>query len=201
MSPRAKITLVTAVAVLAAGCQTTSPSTSDGSPPTMSIDFYDLPLQPDASEVENPHSYRFPPLRLRAQIGHRYGVVARLSDPQSGVRFFSIQEGKGYAECWVPGSTTQRHKLMVPREPGGTHSNGERPPSPTPPDLPVDRIVNFTVDTYVDESCAAGDEVRWDIVLVYAGTNGAGMPPRDLILTSYGDWDAMTTLRIKHPEA
>jgi hypothetical protein len=191
---RVSLIAVTAAMLLAACGGTVPADRPDDSRPEFKIEFYDLP------GLESPATFSTPLIQERAQIDHQYSVVAKLSDPESGIRFFEMTEGKPFAECWVPGSTTQRSKLMTPRVPGGSSLNGERSPSSTPNQWPTERLVSLKVDTFVDESCAAGEEVRWEIVLVYAGVNGAGLPPRDVTVTpSTGYWDFRTTLKIKYP--
>ena len=199
------------VAVLLSACTDTVPVDElDTTPPRVTIDFFDFPDQGPTrtASPESPLSYSsLPPSRLRAQIDRRYSVIAKLSDPESGIEFFEIREGKPFAECWVPGSTTQRSKLMQPRLPGGVSTNGQVPsstspatPKASPVTWPTERLVSLKIDTNVDESCAAGEEVRWNITLLYDGINGVGAVPRDITVAPNGFWDITTTLRIQYPE-
>jgi hypothetical protein len=192
------VAVTVTVAAAISSCETVPSGGADDSPPQLVIDFHDLPAQ-GTEAPESPMTFRAPPSRLRAEIDHRYGITAKLSDPQSGVTFFEVKESKGFAECWVVGSTTQRTKLMMPREPDASSINGERTPTSPPAEWPVERLVAMTVDTNVDDNCAPGEEVRWRVLLLFAGTNGAGAPPRDLTVAPNGYWDVTTTLTIRYP--
>jgi hypothetical protein len=220
---RTGIALAAVMAAVLAACGTntvpTVPSNApDTSPPAFSIDFYDFPDQsPTHTESPiNPLSYTFPPGGagsdgLRAQIDHRYSVVAKLSDPESGIRFFEIREIKGAAGCFAPGST-QASKGLIPRNPqgypAGYHDNGEQYPTPTPDRWPTERLIAFTFDTFVDGHCAAGERVFWTIVLGYSGLNGVALPPPGITVSvasptgspSYGGWDTITKITIRNPD-
>ena len=186
------------VLVLSACPSTTAPNAADDSPPTVIFDFYDFSVQGGEATPENPRSYRFPPAALTGEPDHRYGVVAKLADPESGVQFFEVTEGKGLAGCWVPGSTTQRSRLLSPRTPAGSSMNGSRQ-APASGPLPTERMVSLTVDTFIDEDCPVGEELRWGVTLVFGGVNGAGQPPRDVTVLGSGYWDAQTCITMVYP--
>jgi hypothetical protein len=216
---RTGIALAAMMAAVLAACgannvPTVPNNAPDTSPPVFSIDFFDFPDQGPTrtASPENPLSYAFPPGGagsdgMRAQIDHRYSVVAKLSDPESGIRFFQIRVGTGVAGCFVPGSTQQASNGKIPRVPGSWHTNGEQYPTPTPDRWPTERLIALTIDTSID-NCPAGEELRWTIVLGYSGLNGVGLPPPGVTVAvasptgspSYGSWDTITKINIRYPE-
>jgi hypothetical protein len=183
-------TLTAAAILLAAtACSTPAPGGPDDTPPTFRVEFFGLPPGPGETAAPSPNDFRNNlPLSQRAELGQAYQIVATLEDPDSGVEFLEVSDGKPEAECWLPGRTTidARGPLLPPTTPGQTRRNpdttGSPSPGPTEPTaataLPIRRAVSLEVRTDVAGGCPAGKELRWTITLSFRGVNGVGQPPR-----------------------
>jgi len=176
-----------ALPLLAACSETVSPDRADSTPPEFRVEFFGLPADFLGSPAPSPNNYlNSLPVFQRAELGQTYQIIATLKDPESGVEFFQVQEGKPFAECWIPGRTTidARGPLLEPVAPGQTRrspgvpgGNATTPSSPSTA-LPSTRTLTLEVDTSVKGGCPAGKELRWSIFIAFSGMNGAGMPPR-----------------------
>jgi hypothetical protein len=185
-------TAVAAAVLLAAApaCSDPAPGGPDLTPPRLRVEFFGLPPGPGETAAPSPNSYSdySLPTSQRAELGHAYQLTATLEDPEGGVEFFAVSEGKPLAECWLPGRTTidARGPLLSPVTPGQarrTPDAGTATVSP-PAALPTRRALSLEVRTDVAGGCPAGRELRWTITIAFGGVNGAGLPPRGANLTA-----------------
>jgi hypothetical protein len=203
MSRRLLCTVLALMAV--AGCtEGAHAGQADNTPPEFRVDFFGLPGPRPRRVAPMPNGYvgSLPSSQI-ATLGRTYQIVARLSDPDSGIESFEMTEAKPRAECWSPGRTTidARGPLLSPVKPSQSWRSPDQLPgtSPTPTSaLPRDRILALAIDTSVFGGCPAGKELRWVITVVFAGTNGSGMRPRGGLLRAQHYWGT-TELTILRP--
>lgn len=152
------------------------PPRNDQTKPEIRVELYDIPPF-DAADTDNPHVWSGSfPTRVRAKLGKDVGVVAKASDPESGIVWLHLTADYRIVCRNIDGKRVNVIGLDPPSL--NDHSGPIlKDTDPFPPEpYQVSRIVNFTVPLNVTPAvtCPQGETTTMEVNLILSGRAGNG---------------------------